>query len=1194
MKKLFRFLILTTLVCLGLCMGAAAEDLSGTFGVDNALAWTLEEATGTLTISGEGVIGTDSKFDLPWYNSRSLIKRAVIGDGVEDLPRHSFYDCENLETAHIGAACIGIYLQAFDQCPALQSITVSEGNPYFISVDGMLMIMGGRELCLYPTGRKGPAVLPESVAHIMPYAFADAAVTEITLGENVTQVDERAFENAALERLTLAGDKTIGNSAFFQCDSLTTVDFGQGNLTLGEAAFSSCMSLKEATFPAGLTSMGKHAFYKCCSLARVDLSAAALEEIPGSAFFGCSALVELKLPEGLVEIGSQAFYDCKALTGELYLPGTLDSIGVMAFGGWNPPTITDIVFGGSPKDWSDMKIQTDNNCLLSANLTCLKEDTAETDPDDTFTWETQADGTLKLLSCTSDNDLLIIPAEVDGKAVTAIGEGALADMTALTQVVIRGSLTSIGEEAFAGMSEDLRVSYLGNWGELDSLSIAGGNDILTAWHGSYNLGGVYDDALSRWAQPGKSFLYEDRGNFIRVEYIDGEVVVEAYDSGFDHCYTQLVEAELPLWGGFYAGETYNFLVFGQQNKGKLDSTEVLRVVKYSKDWERLDHVTIRGANTADPFNAGGMSMDEGAGLLYIRTSHQMYNGHQSNFTIVVDQAAMEVADIQDYTGYVDSGYVSHSMNQHILIDSENKVIALDHGDAYPRAACLFQYYDPAGNGQYHHIGQSVDVVSFPGELGDNTTGAYVTGLGETTTGYVSLYSSLWQPDGTEGAMDLYLAYTPKDAFTAEATVTRLVARDCGEGQLVPDGLGGGWILWENAAGTAMYYARYSADGAVTEPVEIDAWRSDCQPIVSDGKVIWYVTGGAEPVFYVLDETGVKAQGEQVERKVTFEVYSGTLNMYWDTLLESNTFFAYKVYAATEDGPWEYIGYRVWPNMQVAPAELMPGVYTRFRIDMVDSGMRTVLGRYVVENATLTVTGEERAASVRQVQVSETGRQLWITGLENGVEAALVMQGPTTIGTQTFTPKEGTAKVNIWNTEHYEGTYTLVQFADAFAEGETASYTRVCYAENIPVPALSDAAAGCNVHVKVTGSAEVTLNGETKSGESVTFEGVAAGTYDLTAKRGGCLTWTIQNIAVGAEDVDLGTITMVAGDVNSDGKINIADMGVFRQEFGKTGTDISNVYTDVNSDGKVNIADMGVFRQNFGKTAEKDCTVEYTA
>ena len=101
-----------------------------------------------------------------------------------------------------------------------------------------------------------------------------------------------------------------------------------------------------------------------------------------------------------------------------------------------------------------------------------------------------------------------------------------------------------------------------------------------------------------------------------------------------------------------------------------------------------------------------------------------------------------------------------------------------------------------------------------------------------------------------------------------------------------------------------------------------------------------------------------------------------------------------------------------------------------------------------------------------------------------------------------------------------------------------------------------------------------------------------GYYDVVITRPGCLTYTIKKVEVSGEDIDLGTIELIAGDVNEDDKINIQDMGVFRQEFGKTGENIGNSYTDVNHDGKVNIQDMGIFRQNFGKTAEKDCTVEY--
>ena len=102
----------------------------------------------------------------------------------------------------------------------------------------------------------------------------------------------------------------------------------------------------------------------------------------------------------------------------------------------------------------------------------------------------------------------------------------------------------------------------------------------------------------------------------------------------------------------------------------------------------------------------------------------------------------------------------------------------------------------------------------------------------------------------------------------------------------------------------------------------------------------------------------------------------------------------------------------------------------------------------------------------------------------------------------------------------------------------------------------------------------------------------SGTFDVVICKPGCLTVTVKGVTTENGDVVLPEVQMVAGDVNGDDKINISDMGAFRQEFGKVDSNIANTLTDVNGDGKVNIADMGIFRQNFGKTAEKDCTIQY--
>ena len=106
--------------------------------------------------------------------------------------------------------------------------------------------------------------------------------------------------------------------------------------------------------------------------------------------------------------------------------------------------------------------------------------------------------------------------------------------------------------------------------------------------------------------------------------------------------------------------------------------------------------------------------------------------------------------------------------------------------------------------------------------------------------------------------------------------------------------------------------------------------------------------------------------------------------------------------------------------------------------------------------------------------------------------------------------------------------------------------------------------------------------------------VSENAFDVTVKQPGYLTHTVKNVTSNGAAVELGVITLLAGDTNGDDMINIMDMAAFRQNFGKSGDSVQNAFTDTNGDGMVNIMDMGTFRKNFGKTAAKDCTVEYSA
>lgn len=393
----------------------------------------------------------------------------------------------------------------------------------------------------------------------------------------------------------------------------------------------------------------------------------------------------------------------------------------------------------------------------------------------------------------------------------------------------------------------------------------------------------------RWASTVKSYLYPNSiGGLTRVEYTGGKILVEDYDSQFRAQASRSIPLELSIWGGFFAGENYNFLVFGQNNEEENDSKEVVRIVKYSKDWQRLGSVSLYGANTIHPFAAGSVRFAEHNGYLYVHTCHEMYassdgRNHQASVMILIRESDMKITDSAYEVGGV--AYTSHSFNQYILIDQDRNILALDHGDAYPRSITLQRLIAKAGQDSFHESKRvpaeqpgwyytvyedTVDVRTFPGGTGVNDTGAAVGGFAETSNGYVTAYNY----DGTASNLgtdprDIYLAFTDK-SLSKTNTVKVSNDFDTSVPQLVSTGLDSGYILWNGRSSTNwysasidsnLYYARYDANGNVgaVQTIVDGGALSDCAPICWNGKVVWYTTKNSVPTFYLLDSSGVASR-----------------------------------------------------------------------------------------------------------------------------------------------------------------------------------------------------------------------------------------------------------------------------------------------------------------------------------------------
>lgn len=370
---------------------------------------------------------------------------------------------------------------------------------------------------------------------------------------------------------------------------------------------------------------------------------------------------------------------------------------------------------------------------------------------------------------------------------------------------------------------------------------------------------ILNYANTRWASPVYSYLYADGSNITRIEIGNsGNIYIEAYNKSYDIVSSALIECELEYTCGVYIGQTYNYAVFASLNVEENNNKEIVRVVKYSKSWERLGNASAYGSNTTVFADAGSLRFTEYGNYLYIHSSHEMYTSsdglnHQANMTLVIDTSSMTVTCSKHIVSNTGTGYVSHSFNQFIAADEDtDSIVTVDHGDAYPRAVAIFRYNGQLGNSSLSNP-TMVTIFNIKGAIGDNTTGVSVGDLTVTDNNYIVAFNSIEQGSASTDRSP-YIAIVPKNSFSNNSV--KLVKLDvesssCGYPYITDIGGGKYVVTWEKDDSVA--YVTIDENGTLlTEIAYIDAQLSDCEPIYTDSKVIWYVTDYSAPVFYSID------------------------------------------------------------------------------------------------------------------------------------------------------------------------------------------------------------------------------------------------------------------------------------------------------------------------------------------------------
>lgn len=232
-------------------------------------------------------------------------------------------------------------LSNFNDCPALEKFIVAAGNTRFAATGaGILVSKNGKTLYKVPqaisvTDYKLP--MSSSVEVIAPGALSgNSTIRTLALSKSLREIDAAAgfHQMSSLREITISGNQLYHTTdgvlyatssktllAYPVAKTATTFAVPAGVTAIGDFAFANNRTLSSVTLPSSLKKMGISAFSKARKLSSAKIPAS-VTSIGDSAFINCNALTSIALGSA-VELPRHFAYNCKSLakvTGTVKAP----------------------------------------------------------------------------------------------------------------------------------------------------------------------------------------------------------------------------------------------------------------------------------------------------------------------------------------------------------------------------------------------------------------------------------------------------------------------------------------------------------------------------------------------------------------------------------------------------------------------------------------------------------------------------------------------------------------------------------------------------------------------------------------------------------------------------------------------------------------------------------------------------------
>ena len=320
----------------------------------------------------------------------------VIPDGVKTIGYNAFTGCYNITSIEIPDSImkVGELTSAYMDITELYPIKYNEyDNGLYLGngTNPYLVLIKAKNTCVRT------CIVHINTKIIASYAFEGCSSLEsIIMADNIVSIEDGAFDGcSSLTKIKIPKSIiNIGERAFIGCESLLDIQVAVGNSIYDSR--NNCNAIIETKtkslilgcgstiIPDNIESIGEVAFYKCNTLENITIPSG-VKFIGREAFSSCNSLRKVIIPNGVESIELGTFSGCISLSN-VTIPDSVTSIEWYAFSGCI--SLTKVYYEGNSSNWNNIDLESFNTNLTDATIYYY----SETQPTDTGNYWHYVDG----------------------------------------------------------------------------------------------------------------------------------------------------------------------------------------------------------------------------------------------------------------------------------------------------------------------------------------------------------------------------------------------------------------------------------------------------------------------------------------------------------------------------------------------------------------------------------------------------------------------------------------------------------------------------------------------------------------------------------------------------------------------------------------------------------------------------------